>query len=95
MSETSIVLASVHIDGLPLRFQHGVLVTSQHEWHVALFETRPLQMARELCSVMVETAGGEHLRGMARAERGNPDGRFLMLAGWGSLDEAGIVTDAA
>jgi hypothetical protein len=92
MPEVSIMLASVRIDGLPLGFSHAVLVTSAHEWNVALFETRPVQMARELCSVIVETAGGEVLRGMARAEHALADGRFLLLAGWGTLEaaEAGV-----
>lgn len=95
MPEVSIVLASVRIDGLPLGFSHAVLVTSPHEWNVALFETRPVQMARELCSVTVETAGGELLQGMARAERVAADGRFLLLAGWGALEPAGASVAAA
>jgi hypothetical protein len=95
MPEVSIVLASVRIDGLPLGFQHAVLVTSPHEWSVALFETRPVQMARELCSVIVETVGGELLRGMARAERAAVDGRFLLLAGWGALETVGVSAAAA
>jgi hypothetical protein len=94
MAEASVVLASVLIDGLPLRFQHGVLLRAPHEWHVALFETRPAQMARELCSVIVETVGGERLAGLARAERALADGGFLLLAGWGTLDPAGLI-DAA
>ena len=95
MPEVSIVLASVRIDGEPLRFQHRVLVSSSHEWNVALFETRPVQMARELCSVIVETVGGELLRGLARAERVAVDGRFLRLAGFGTLASAGFADAAA
>ena len=94
MLEVSVVLASVRIDGLSLRFQHGVLVTSAHQWHVALFEIHPAQMARELCSVIVETVSGEHLGGMARAERTATDGSFLMLAGWGALDPVGLINAA-
>jgi hypothetical protein len=50
-------------------------------------------MARELCRVTLETADGESLHGMARAERTVADGRFLLLAGWGTLEavEAGVV----
>jgi hypothetical protein len=93
MPEVSIVLASVRIDdGPPLGFSHAVLVASAHEWSVALFETRPVQMARELCRVTLQTVDGESLQGMARAERAATDGRFLLLAGWGTLEaaEAGV-----
>ena len=88
MLEVSTLLASVRIDGLPLGFSHAVLVASPHEWSVAAFETRPVQMARELCRVTLETADGELLSGMARAESAAADGRFLLLAGWGTLDTA-------
>jgi hypothetical protein len=95
MPEVSTVLASVRINGLPLGFSHAVLVSSPHEWNVALFEIRPVQMARELCGVTLETADGELLHGMARAERVAADGRFLLLAGWGALAPAGVGVAAA
>ncbi len=94
MVETADRLASVTLNGRPLRFGYGVLIHAMRGWHVALYEL-PARTQEALARgghLVVGTMVDHYLSGDVVAEFSTPNGEYVLLTGTGLLrpETAGV-----
>jgi hypothetical protein len=87
MSDTADQLATVTLNGGPLPFGYGVLISALRGWHIALYEL-PARTRDALAKgghLVIETAAGRHLAGDVVSEFATPHGEYVLLTGVGLL----------